>query len=395
MANLIDRISSSFVKKKETHKEVKNLYEYKRDVSNKFKIVEMPKARVIPSIDNYITAVEGAQSKLIQNRVLLYDNYLTTLTFDNHVKSLMDKRLDNVGNRVIQMYYQDKPYEDANYFLKAPEFEQFMKDIVLTKFWGMNLFEFTVKEYEEKMWFDYNIIPHKHINPYSKEVLTQQFSSEGVNWEGYDDVLFCGDENDLGLLLQITLLSLYRRLGNYNYAKYVDLASDNFEKIKARGVGDDDSWERIQEQLSEKQGGSSIFLPEGVDLDSENRASSQQNQLFEGYMQMLKDELAILILGQTMTTEDGSSRAQAVVHQDEQDMKYTADEEYVLNVLNYEFKDYLHLWGWDLDKKQVSFKFIPSTDEELRRKLANYKTLKELGVMFTDEELRETFKEII
>lgn len=372
-----------------------NNYQYEKGDS-KYKIVELSKARITPSVDDFVTAAESANNKIIQNRVNLYDHYEHTLLFDNHVCSLLEKRLDNIANKKLVVLDGDNPVEDLSYFLKSPKFRAFLKDLVMSRFWGFSVFEFDRVEYDSKFWFDYKKLPNKHINPFRKEVLTHQFDSEGISFADADDVLFVGDENDLGILLQVTLLSIYRRYGMFNYANYVDLASENFTILKARGIGDDDSWEKLENNFKERSGGGAVELPEGADLETENNSSPSQNALFDNYTKMLKEELAVLLLGQTMTSEDGSSRSQAEVHQDEQESKYKGDEEYVLDVLNYDFKDYLKIWGFEkYTSPGVRFEMMPSNAEDVGRNLQNYKLLKELGVNFTDEELRKTFKDLI
>lgn len=112
-------------------------------------------------------------------------------------------------------------------------------------------------------------------------------------------------------------------------------------------------------------------------------------------MKMIKEELTILVLGQTMTTEDGSSRSQAEVHEDEQKSKYSSDEVFVLDTLNFEFVDYLKIWFPEINTDKVRFKFEPTNIDELFDKLKIYERLKNVGIAFSDEELRETFKEIL
>jgi len=371
-------------------------FAHEKNKSNTFQIYEMSKQRITPAIDNYIEALEAASSKLIQMRVTLYDSYLTTLMVDNHVASLLDKRLENISNKTLLLADQNnESIEDVNYFLTAPRFREFLKDILLTKFWGFQLFEFDKFEYNNKNWFDYSKIPHKHVNPYRKEVLEFQTDDVGVGFDNRDDCLFIGDEDDLGLLAKITLLSLYRRLGMYSYSKYLDLASENFTTLKVRGYGDDQNMSQIAQAIESRAGGGLLEIPDGMDLQMDNQSSQSQNQLFENYMKMIKDELTILILGQTMTTEDGSSRSQAEVHQDEQRSKYSSDEVYILDILNYEFIDYLKLWFPHLKTTNLKFNFVPTSDDEITEKLRNYERLRNLGLTFTDEELREKFEKIL
>jgi len=377
------------------NKTPQNAFPYEKDASNRFQIYEVSKQRITPAIDKYVEALEAASSKLLQMRVMLYDSYLTTLMVDNHVTSLLDKRLENVTNKTLVLVNEnDEPIEDVSYFLSSPKFRNFTEDIILTKFWGFQLFEFDKIEYKGKDWFDYTVIPHKHVNPYRKEVLQYQTDDTGVSFEDRDDCLFIGDADDLGLLSKVTLLSLYRRLGMFSYSKYLDLASENFTTLKVKGYGDDENMSQIAKSIENRSGGGLLEIPDGMDLQMDNQSSQSQNQLFENYMKMIKEELTILILGQTMTTTDGSSRSQAEVHQEEQRSKYSSDEVYILDVLNYEFVDFLRLWFPQLTE-DVEFKFMPTSDDEIADKLRNYERLRKLGVQFTDEELREKFEKIL
>jgi len=364
---------------------------------SKFPIEERSIQRISPKIDEFVQALDSASSKIVQNRSALYDHYLRTLMIDTHVTSLLEKRFDNIINKHLVLFKGDEEVEEASYFLKDPKFSAFLRDILMTKFWGMNLFEFNKikdEEDENKFWFDYKLIPHKHINPYKKHVLRHQEDSEGKPWANHDNVMFLGHPDDLGLLSKITLLSIYKRYGMYAYSNYVDLASENFTVYKGRGLSDDEAWEKTQIDMFRKGGGGVLEVPEGVEVNQQNQSSSSQNTLFENYMKMLKDEMAILILGQTMTTDEGGSYAQAKVHEDEQEDKLSGDDQYILNALNYEFIDYLKLYGFEITKEH-KFKFVPTSKEEIKLKLKNYQTLKELGVEFTNDELREQFKELL
>jgi hypothetical protein len=373
---------------------VLNAFTYKAEKSKKHKIVEFPQRRIAPKVDEFVDAVYSARSKTLQSRIMLYDHYNQTLTFDNHVRALITKRMENIQGKTIALFDGENQIEDISYFLTAPKFRKYLEDVIMCKFWGMGVFEYDVMDYKGKKWFDYKLIPIKHINPYDKQILVYQQDAQGAPFEGLDEYMFVGDPDDLGLLLPVTLLSLYRRMGMFNYGKYVDLASENFMTLMQREFTDNENIKNIQDQLSKRDGGGMLSLPDGVDIRTENQSSSQQNQLFEGYMNMLKEEMAILILGQTMTTEDGSSKSQAQVHQIEQGQKYSADEKFILDILNYEFIDRLHLWGFE-PKNTWEFKFEPTSGEELTKKMLNMRALKELGMEFTNDELRETFKKVL
>lgn len=331
---------------------------------SKFEIRELPKGKITISVDNYVSAADSASSSIIQNRVTLYNHYDQTMMFDYYFKSLLTKRLTNIERKRLVLLDNDKEYEDINYFLEAPKFRQFLQDIILTKFYGMSLFEFQVtKDKHGKDWFDYYKIPIKHINPFRREVVAMETQESGESFDK-PDCLFLGDKDDLGLMLQCTLLSLYRRLGLFDYGKYVDLASENFTQLITREYGDNEGANNLLKNLSERGGGGVFNAPPGVEISSENQSSSQQNQLFDNYLKMLKEEMAIFVLGQTMTTEDGSSRSQAEVHQAEQGHIFQGDDKYVIDTLNYDVYDYMHMWGFEM-KPSMRFAFVPFEDDNV------------------------------
>ena len=349
-------------------------------------IIETTKQQVVPSVDEYIRALRGFDSKLIQTRTLLYDHYATTLATDNMVISLLNKRFSNIQNKSVGIRYRGEDIENS--LTESPKFNNFLIDILKTKLWGFNVFEF-----DNKGSFDYKLLPHKHINPYRKEVLRQQYDSEGLPFSDLEDIMFIGDETDAGLLSQITLLSIYRRYAMFNYSRYLELAGENFTTIKTRGNTTAENLTNINQQMRDRVGGT-LELPDGLDVQTENSSSSSQNALFEGYQKIIKEEMAILILGQTMTTFDGSSKSQADVHSAEQKNLFYEDDVYVLNQLNYSFRHYINLWD-NINADEIEFYFKPNNELEMQNKLERYKELKDLGVVFTNEELRGIFKDLL
>lgn len=358
-------------------------------------IEETAVQRIQPSIDDLLDAIEGATGKGVQYRNTLYDSYISTLRYDPVVVSLMEKREDNIRNKTIEVLYNGEPNEELQYFFSASVFKEFCVDIATTPFWGFSLFEFYREEYDGNPWFSYFRFPNKHVNPYTEEVLRTQFDSGGTSYKTRPNILFSGDADDIGLFSQITLLSTYRRYGLFNWSRYSELAGENFTVHQSRAYLEDDEIRAMQEDIKSRRN-PGVSLPVGEDLDIKSLANTSQNQLFEGYMNYIDERLSIFILGQTMTTQDGASRSQAEVHESEQNNKFVADERRVIDELNYNFRDLLPLWFGDrVNPERVEFRFKPNTERELTQQIEVYKALTELGVAWTDAELRTKFADII
>jgi phage gp29-like protein len=156
-----------------------------------------------------------------------------------------------------------------------------------------------------------------------------------------------------------------------------------------KGTGNDKLVEKaLIDTYSQLGSNPSVTIPDGVDMDFMNMSSSSQNQLFEGFFDTLNAEQSKLILGQTMTTEDGSSLSQSEVHAAQQHILLNADKRYVLNFLNYKFNKFMPMFG---APEGGYFKFIESDSLSLSEQLDNDLKLQQLGVVFDEKYLREKY----
>jgi phage gp29-like protein len=143
----------------------------------------------------------------------------------------------------------------------------------------------------------------------------------------------------------------------------------------------------LQRAIHALKAGQAFMKPDGVDIEVTNLTSSQQNQLFDNYYKTLTDEQSKYILGQTMTTTEGSSRSQAEVHERTQAEVFASDDKYILDILNYTFIQYHRLWGlpdgkW-VFKEDSSVKMMAELEKDMK--------LKELGYNFTQEFIAEKY----
>jgi len=88
-----------------------------------------------------------------------------------------------------------------------------------------------------------------------------------------------------------------------------------------------------------------------------------------------------------MTTEDGSSRSQAEVHERVQDTIFDSDGKYILTLLNYDLAEVMASYGVSGGR----WKFVENSTTKQTEEIERDLKLKELGVIFTDAELRQKY----
>jgi len=372
-------------------KRPKNIVEPPKEMQTKeFTYVVTPATIINANISEYKSAFIAAHGKYIQQRTKIYDIYQNALDFDAHLVGLIKRRLLNTSGKVFQ--YVDSNGEPseavAEWISNNPTFTKLIDDILMVKFWGMGLFELYPDT--EGSILDYTLIPIKHVDPFEKMVRREQSTvsnQSDVSWTGMDNVVFVGDGNDYGLLQQLALLAMYKRAAMGDWAQYSQLAGTNFRTVKYRGAQPDNKTRRNIRDIINSAGNGTIDLPNDIDVETSNQTSSSQNQLFENYIQYLDDQMTKLVLGQTMTTEDGSSRSQAEVHERTQDDIFDADGKYVLDLLNHKFDTALSGYGIE----GGTWEFVESNTQQQMEEIERDLKLKELGVVFTNEEIREKY----
>jgi phage gp29-like protein len=129
-------------------------------------------------------------------------------------------------------------------------------------------------------------------------------------------------------------------------------------------------------------------LPPGIDLETNNQTSTSQNDLFEGIVKYYDDQHTKLLLGQTMTTEDGSSRSQAEVHERTQESILDSDAKFLLDVLNYEMFEMLPAFGIAQNGK---WQYMESATTKASQSVDLDLKIKELGYNFTPEYIAEKY----
>ena len=351
----------------------------------KWNLIETSPYRQPRDIQDFIAALKSAENKDMQDRILLYSIYQENLDYDDHLLSLIDRRVDNIVNREITFMVNETENEDVKEWAEAPKFREFLRRVLMVRFWGMGLFELKKGE-----WFNFYQIPIKHINPYKQEVLKRQNDSSGVSYTKMlgKNMIFVGDKNELGLMKTLTPLSIYKRMLKNNWATYAELAGNNFQTVKYRGNVDPKKRAELQAALQMARTGRAFQVPEGIDMEVTNLSSTSQNELFKGYADYIDKSQAKLVLGQTMTTEQGSSRSQAEVHERTQAEVFASDGKYILDFLNYEFYDFHSMFGlpqegrWSF-KEDSSVKEMKEIEKDMKLKL--------LGYTFTPEQIAEKY----
>ena len=339
------------------------------------------------NLETYMNAVNAAKSIDYSNRVRLYDMYEST-AFDLHLSGVMDKRLRGVTQIPIEFQRNGKPDKVINKQLRSPWFKELRKELILSEFWGFTLLQLYVEE-DQNIHFE--SINRKHYDPIKRKLLRFQGDMDGVPIESFQNMLFIGSERKLGIFAEILPAVLYKKGNIGDWARFCNIFGMPIREY-TYDAGDEEARRRLI-QDARRQGSNAVYIhPKDSDLtliEAGNKTGS--SELYKTFTEYWDSKMSIRILGNTLTTDVGSSGTQALgtVHKDEEDEMNADDREFILDILNYQMKDLFNALGFNTDGGE--FVYAKKDKIDVAQQIDIVQKCSNMGLPIDDDYLYDTF----
>lgn len=275
------------------------------------------------------------------NRSPLYDIYRDT-DADAHLSGCIRQRSGFVMSKTFKIVDdkgEDKP-EMLDYFDHA-WFKDFCQYVLDSNYWGHSLIELgdIVAVGTTAMTYDgVRLIPRKHVIPEYARVVIQQ----GDDWKkGIDyhspavapSLIEAGKPDDLGLLLKATLHTIPKK----NMLAFWDTFGEIFGmpmRIAKTASRDKKEVDRLNQMLVNAGASQTAVLPLDTELEFIESTRADAYHVYNERVSRANSEISKLIIGQTMTIEDGSSLSQSQTHLQVLQNLIEADADMLRDVIN-------------------------------------------------------------
>ena len=334
----------------------------------------------------YMNAIRGAENVDYSRRVKLYDLYLEIL-MDAHLASVINKRKSAILFTPIEFRRNGVPDDAINEQLQSPWFYRFLSDAWDAQTWGFSLMQF----FMEGKWINYNLIPRKHVDPVKRLIMHRQSDITGESWDGFDDLIFIGQADDLGLLAQAAPYVIYKRNTMADWAQFSEIFGMPIRKY-TYDANDEDARARIVNDAFNDGSAAVYILPEGSNLElveSGNKTGSAE--LYERLTERCNSEISKLLLGNTLTTEASNTGTQALgtIQKQGEELINMADRKYILNILNYDMSDIFASLG--INTEGGKFDFVEPEEISRNDKMNIIEKLYNMGLPMSNDYLYEQF----
>nr|DAJ32899.1 MAG TPA: portal [Bacteriophage sp.] len=337
-------------------------------------------------IQKYINAINSAKAVDFSFRSRLYDMYESAL-MDLHLAGVLAKRLKGVTKVPIEFSRDGVPDEEINRQLASPWMKQLREEIILAQFWGFSLLQFYTDDEGDIRFYS---VPRKHYDPVNQVLLRHQTDSNGTPISEFPNMLFVGAERDLGILAQILVAVLYKRNNYADWAKYCELYAIPIQEY-TYNAGDEET--RRQLLLDARQRGNNAVYIHPAESNFqfvESNAKSGTSELFKDFTDYWDNQIAVRVLGNTLTTSASSTGTQALgtVHKAVEEELNEDDCNTVLDVLNYYMLPIFESLGFNV----TGGKFVSAKRKEVdtSRQADIYLKMQQLGLPIDADDVYET-----
>ena len=313
-------------------------------------------------IQKWRKAWQQAISVESPDRRLLYDIYRDA-SVDAHLSGCIDQRTGFVMARSFNIEDKSgKPQGKLHHYFEQEWFEELCRLVLVTPYWGHSLIEMGELVTDGDGCPSYsgmNLIDRKFVIPEHHRVITDlgQDWTTGIDYHDpiySNNLIEVGRPDDLGLLLKASLHTIPKK----NVLAAWDVFSEIFGmplRVATTTARDQKDIDRISEMMERMGLASYAVLPEGTTVQLVSSTQADAFNVYDKRVDRANSEISKLIIGQTMTIEDGSSLSQSQTHLEVFENLVEADAKLLANTVNNQLIPRMILHGFPLQGMHFSW----------------------------------------
>lgn len=314
------------------------------------------------------------------NRQRLYDIYRDALV-DLHLSGCIEQRKGFVLSRSFKLVDSGgNENEEAMHYFEQDWFKQLLKLSLDAVVWGHSLIELgdITTDGDGCICYDgVKLLPRKHVIPEYGRVITDlgQDWTTGLEYRKppfTEWLIEAGQPEDLGLLLKAATQTIPKK----NMFAFWDTFGEIFGmpmRIARTTSRDEKEQDRLLKMLNNS--GSKLSMVANMDTEIEfvESGKSDAYNVYDKRIDRANSEISKLIIGQTMTIEDGSSLSQSQTHLEVFENLVKSDRDMLRDIVNNQLIPRMAKHGFPV--KGLRFKWDDAVDYTPEQQVAYEKMI--------------------
>lgn len=345
-------------------------------------LVKMTQNLTKKDIKGWRMAWQRAISVEHPNRNELYRHY-TDAMINLHLEGAVSQRKNKVllkKFRIIDPSTKEEK-EELTLLLRSPWFGEWMSIALDSIYYGYSLIQFgdVIKTGNKIGFANVELVPREHVIPeYSRIVkYASDHWQRGVDFTQPPLSNWCmgiGRKDNLGLLLKLVPQTISIRHMEAFWDQFGEIFGMPIRIAKSSARGSKER-SQIEEMLSKMGAAAWGLFPDGTDIEIKETTRGDAFNVYDKRIERAEKSISKGLLGQTMTIDDGSSRAQGEVHLEVRNDIIKTDETFIANLVNYMLIPFCNMHGFPFGNNEFEFteitEFTPQEQVNIETMLLN------------------------
>lgn len=269
---------------------------------------------------------------------VMLDGHLTAVTENRTLRSINKKFIllssDNTIDEEKSKYFQKK------WFLDLIEY------VHQSVYYGSSVI--LISEVEKANIKKISLIPREHVNNELGVILREITDQTGLNYNEFPNQLLYAQLYDpIGKLEKAAPYTILKRHSWGSWDEFEEMFGIPIRIAKIASQSDAVKNE-VANWLHEMGSAAYGVFPIGTEIEIKENSKTDSFNVFMKKIESLDKELSKLILHQTMTTENGSSRSQGEVHENTLNAVIYTDEAKLINWIQDTLLPVMRYYGYDI-----------------------------------------------
>ncbi|WP_338813439.1 DUF935 family protein [Bernardetia sp. Wsw4-3y2] len=311
----------------------------KQSKSVKSELQRMTESVARKEIPDVLSARRSALDVWFPRRDRLQEVYSNIVSNNAHLKTVMQKRAFFLSNHPFKVVDKngDEIIEKTK-LLQHSWFRRFLKFYTEGISYGYSVIQFFPNPKKEGT-FKIENIDRRHIRPEVEQIVLSTYDTEGIAIDslqeaGVNVLNICDDADEFGLLDLVAMLDILSRHSWAAWDEGEQLMTTFIRVVETAGFKDPETRNLLGQFLEEMGSAAYAVLPSESKLTLHETSRQDFHNVPMMKIKLANELISKLYLGQTMTTDNGSSRSQSETHADEQNEVRENDKENSKDFIN-------------------------------------------------------------
>lgn len=337
---------------------------------------------------NHWQAARLSRYNVEMPRTYLLQEVYDDIMLDGHLTGITENRTLRTTNKDFIFVNPEGKKDDncTKYIKDEPWFEKVLEEIHKSTYRGYSLLWF--KDYKKGKINEVELIDRRLVVPELGMLLSEFELNKGLPYKDYfPDLLYCQMYDSVGLLEKAAPYTILKRHSWGSWDEFEELFGIPIRIAKVASQSDSVKKE-VAGWLEEMGSAPYGVFPIGTEIEIKENTKADAFNVFYQKIKALDAELSKLVLHQTMTTENGASKAQGNVHENTLGELIFGDEKKILSILNHQLVPAMRAIGYNIPE---GYKIAVSQTKDPNDQIKIDEVLMKNGIVLKKSYLEETY----